>query len=241
MQLVASVSTVLKQSTDPSESLDRGQKVNFSEGSEFDIDSYEEVDGQHIKVTFSNDILGEEGSKTWYAFKPHITLLGNEPDNQPKDEPDANLIEISKKKEGPFNLPGHESTFYLSEPILEGGNFSWAEATKNGSRIPVNKSIVEGILKIAEAMEEIREKFDDVPIIINSWYRDPLTNRRVGGASRSRHLSGDAVDFVVTGIPPHEVNRVMEEWWGSRGGLASASSFTHADLRGYRARWRYGF
>ncbi len=90
-------------------------------------------------------------------------------------------------------------------------------------------------------MLSFRAYFGGKPIQINSWYRDPVSNRRAGGASRSRHLVGDAVDFVVTGIHPQEVNKRLESWWGSKGGLASASCFTHIDTRGCRARWTYGF
>jgi uncharacterized protein YcbK (DUF882 family) len=133
---------------------------------------------------------------------------------------------------------------YLSESSHEsfgvGGNFTWGEATHGGSRIPVNASVVNGIVEIAKAMQEIRE-MRDRPIRVNSWYRDPATNRRVGGASRSRHLTGDAVDFVVRGEHPYDTFDCLNSWWGSKGGLASSTVFTHIDLRGFRARWSYGF
>jgi uncharacterized protein YcbK (DUF882 family) len=90
-------------------------------------------------------------------------------------------------------------------------------------------------------MEEVRQYLGDRPITVNSWYRDPRTNRLIGGARFSRHMTGDAVDFVVAGISPPEVNRRLDSWWGGRGGIASASVFTHIDARGYRARWSYGF
>ena len=90
-------------------------------------------------------------------------------------------------------------------------------------------------------MEEVRDRLGGRPITINSWYRDPVTNRRVGGASRSRHLVGDAVDFVAPGIHPYDVYDRLNRWWGAKGGLASATVFTHIDTRGYYARWSYGF
>lgn len=65
--------------------------------------------------------------------------------------------------------------------------------------------------------------------------------KAVGGASQSRHLVGDAVDFVVVGLHPSEVYSRLDLWWGNRGGLASSSVFTHLDVRGYEARWSYGF
>jgi hypothetical protein len=52
---------------------------------------------------------------------------------------------------------------------------------------------------------------------------------------------GDAVDFVIPGYHPYDVFAELNGWWGSKGGLASATVFTHIDARGYRARWSYGF
>ena len=101
--------------------------------------------------------------------------------------------------------------------------------------------MVYGIIRIARVMEDVRDRLGDRPITINSWYRDPVTNRRVGGASRSRHLNGDAVDFVAPGLHPYNVYDRLNRWWGSKGGLASATVFTHIDARGYYARWSYGF
>ena len=97
------------------------------------------------------------------------------------------------------------------------------------------------MIRIAEALEEIRTMFGNRPMQINSWYRDPVTNAAVGGASMSRHLTGDAVDFVIQGYHPYDVFAELDYWWGSRGGLASSTVFTHIDGRGYRARWDYGY
>lgn len=233
--------TVFKTSTQQSYQLKDSQKVFVKANTEFEITSDQPAENKHIQVVLANVALGTPPLKTWYVFCDHVEIEGSEPDNAPKDEQQSDLIKINSNKTGPIQLPGYDKTFYLSEPIITGGHFSWAEATKNGTRIPTNKTIVENILKIAEVMEEVREYFGNRPIVVNSWYRDPVTNRKVGGATRSRHLSGDAVDFVVEGISPMSVNKRLDSWWGSRGGLASASCFTHIDARGHRARWSYGF
>ena len=94
---------------------------------------------------------------------------------------------------------------------------------------------------MVDVLEEIRKMYGNKPMQINSWYRDPATNAAVGGASQSRHLSGDAVDFVVPGVSCFDVFARLDPWWGSRGGLASSSVFTHIDVRGYKARWDYGY
>lgn len=161
--------------------------------------------------------------------------------NKPQDPVVKPETKISEPDRGrPITVP-KLGVVYLGEPIHPGGHFSWAEATKNGTRIPVSGDIVEGILKVADAMEEVRDYMGGRSITVNSWYRDPVSNRLAGGATRSRHLSGDAVDFIVQGIHPSETHRRLESWWGDRGGIASASCFTHIDCRGTRARWSYGF
>jgi hypothetical protein len=209
------------------------------------------------KLTFEQTKQAfEEFKKKFYLASPN--LLGestvpilldlddevdeDSPRNQPQDPVVKPETKISEPDRGrPITIP-KRGVVYLGEPILgSGGHFSWAEATKNGTRIPVSADIVDGILKVAEAMEKVREYMDQRPITINSWYRDPVSNRKAGGATRSRHLSGDAVDFVVQGIHPKETHRRLEPWWGSRGGIASASCFTHLDCRGHAARWSYGF
>ncbi|MEM6773085.1 MAG: D-Ala-D-Ala carboxypeptidase family metallohydrolase, partial [Bacteroidota bacterium] len=227
----------------------------------------EKSTANHVRIVLATTGLGDRNLKEWYAYAPDIVIEGNAPDNTPhKDDPNASPQPVPKPEPpkptrpappvikpkpapdparpaptGPFRLPGFRSTFYLSEPIVPGGNFTWAEATKNGSRIPVNRDVVYGIIRIARVMEEVRSRLGDRPIRVNSWYRDPVTNRAVGGARYSRHLVGDAVDFVVIGIHSYTVYDRLNSWWGSRGGLASSSIFTHIDARGYYARWSYGY
>ena len=44
------------------------------------------------------------------------------------------------------------------------------------------------------------EKDTEEPIVINSGYRSPQLNRKVGGSPTSNHLTGCAVDIRVAGI-----------------------------------------
>lgn len=234
MKLKVLNDTIFKLDTKQARELEDSQKEIVAGGTEFEVLAHAPAENNHVKVTL-NGSLGPESRNTWYVFSEHIEIEGNEPDNNPNDQEDPK----PERTDG-FRLPGYESTFYLGHPVLKGGNFTWAEATKNGTRIPADKRIVGSILAIADTMEEVRELFGNRAIVVTSWYRDPVTNRRVGGASQSRHLTGGAVDFQVSGVSPFEVQRRLDSWWGSRGGLASASSFTHIDNRGYKARWRYG-
>ncbi|MEO0768183.1 MAG: D-Ala-D-Ala carboxypeptidase family metallohydrolase [Cyanobacteria bacterium J06649_4] len=247
--------------------LSSAEKVFVKNGTEFELSSNQKAEGNHVRITLANTGLGDRNLKDWYAYAPDIVVEGTPSDNtphqndpaEPQPVPDPTPVTpptpptppVPKKPDppapakpaptGPFRLPGFRSTFYLSEPIIPNGNFTWAEATKNGNRIPVSRDVVYGIIRIARVMEEVRSRLGDRPIRVNSWYRDPTTNRAVGGARYSRHLSGDAIDFVVIGVHAYTVYDRLNSWWGSQGGLASSSIFTHIDARGYYARWSYGY
>lgn len=246
--------------------LSADEKIFVKNGTEFELLDNEKATGNHVRISLANTGLGDRNLKNWFAYAPDIVIEGNPADNQPQPNPDDKPQPVppedttpptqpsppvpqpptpapptQPKPTGPFQLPGFRSTFYLSEPIIPNGNFTWAEATKNGSRIPVSRSVVYGIIRIARVMEEVRSRLGDRPIRVNSWYRDPVSNRAVGGAIYSRHLSGDAIDFVVIGLHAYSVFDALNPWWGSQGGLASSSIFTHIDARGYYARWSYGY
>ncbi|MGD1855398.1 MAG: D-Ala-D-Ala carboxypeptidase family metallohydrolase [Leptolyngbyaceae cyanobacterium] len=228
--------TLFKTAPKLSSQLSDRDKIFVKNTTELELVSHELAPSNHVKIELADPSFNNRSELIWYAYKPDIQIEGNELDNQPNKETPP------PKPKGPYiKLPGFRGNFYLSNPIIPGGNFTWGEATHGGSRIPVNINVVYGIIRIARVMEEVRDRLGGRAITVNSWYRDPVTNRRVGGASRSRHLSGDAVDFVAPGIHPYDVYDRLNRWWGSRGGLASATVFTHIDTRGYYARWSYGF
>lgn len=150
-------------------------------------------------------------------------------------------------------IPGISKPVTLDQPIYSGSHFTWAEATKNGTRIPSQTNfggtiipaaqITGNIVKIAKELDKIRSEFGDKPISINSWYRDPVSNQAVGGVRNSQHLLGWAVDIQIQGYTPNTVAAKLTSSW--RGGLGDSSAFTHLDLRhlmGWSsARWDYGF
>lgn len=232
--------TLFKARLARSSQLSVAEKELVPKHTAFTIQSYAEVEGNYLKITLAETALGSDDRITWYAFAPDVAIVGTEPNNRPDDTNPASKIQSSDRGK-PLNLPGFQGFYYTHMPILASGYFTWGQATHDGSRLPVSTEVVYGIIRIAEAMEEIRSLFGNPTIAIKSWYRDPATNLRVGGASKSRHINGDAVDFTVEGYHPHDVYSRLDSWWGDRGGLASSSQFVHIDARGYCARWDYGF
>lgn len=72
------------------------------------------------------------------------------------------------------------------------------------------------------------------PLRIVSGYRCPVHNRAVGGAPRSYHLLGQAVD-----IPRGYAREAQAARAGFLGLGLSGRWVTHVDIRSKRARWRY--
>lgn len=252
-QLLETVSdTFFKAKPIMSSQLLDSEKIFVKNKTVFEVNSYAQPASNHVKVAMQGAYLGPSGRNTWYCFVPDIMISGTEIGNRPDDNnPSSGQSPDPVDRGFSFTLPGFSGTYYSKDPIYwktqynQKGNFTWAEALHfdaNGNyRRPANSGVVYGILRVAKVMEEIRRKYGNVPVQINSWYRDPATNAAVGGASQSRHMSGDAVDFVIGGIHPYDVYANLDGWWGSKGGLASSTVFTHIDVRGYRARWDYGY
>jgi hypothetical protein len=232
--------TVFKAKPTLASQLDHAEKVLVPKQTTLALQSYSEVEGSYLKIAVADTLLGDSDRSVWYAFAPDVELEGTEPNNHPQDSNPTGRVQ-NRDRGQPLNLPGFQGTYYSNTPIIAGGYFTWAQATHGGTRIPASTEVVYGMIHIAEALEEIRVIFGNKPIEIVSWYRDPATNLQVGGTKNSRHLTGDGVNFIVHGLSPQQVYAQLDPWWGARGGLASATKFTHIDARGYRARWAYGF
>lgn len=101
-----------------------------------------------------------------------------------------------------------------------------------GCSAPAN--VVTNLRILAFMLQRIREHFGR-PIIISSGYRCVAHNTKVGGASRSFHISGMAADFTITGVLPSvvqkEVAKMMQDGRLLNGGLGIYNTFTHYDIR----------
>ncbi|MEM9543536.1 MAG: D-Ala-D-Ala carboxypeptidase family metallohydrolase [Cyanobacteria bacterium P01_E01_bin.42] len=227
--LVMTQDSIFKVKPVQSSTLGDAEKLPVTQR-ELAIKSFEDI-GSHLRVVLLNPI-GDRSE--WYVFEGHVDMLSIENYAAPKDPPPP---PAPKNRGRLIRVPG-KGQVYTGDPIISGGNFTWAEATKGGSRIPVNASITNNIVRMAGRMQEVREKLGNRSINVTSWYRPPNVNRAVGGARNSTHLRGYAVDFNAAGLTPREVQRILDPWW--RGGLGYGRTFTHLDGRNYRARWNYG-
>lgn len=236
--------TVLKPSAKMSNQIPREEMVNITAGSKLPILAYAmEPDNIHFRVTLNPDKINlkelhKSGKNTWFIWRVAMAdPAGFSDDNRPNDDvPKPSTTGFS------FTLPGFSTAFNSAQSIAGASNFTWGEALHSNSqgkyRRPASKAIAENIMKIARVLEEVRAIVNQ-PIIVTSWYRDPATNAAIGGASQSRHMVGDAVDFDIPGADLRRIYNQLDPWWGSRGGLARGARFIHIDARGYRARWNY--
>lgn len=132
------------------------------------------------------------------------------------------VIKYSKKKDGSEKL----ST-----------NFTVKEfACKDGSdTIYISQELV-------KVLQKIRTKFKK-SITINSGYRTPTYNRKIGGSYSSYHTKGMAADIAIKGVDPLQVALYAHSILGSTGGVEVGSysegtdGYIHIDVRtsGWRA------
>lgn len=118
-------------------------------------------------------------------------------------------------------------------------NFHYAEfASKDGSPLP--EGLKQNLIELAQNLQVLRD-FVGVPIKINSGYRSPEHNRKVGGAKKSLHLRAMAADIVVADHTPQQVRAIIEklikEGKMKQGGIGLYNTFLHYDIRGERKRW----
>ncbi|GDY25296.1 hypothetical protein AHAT_11860 [Agarivorans sp. Toyoura001] len=119
--------------------------------------------------------------------------------------------------------------------------FAWKEfACHDNDKTPVPTELRPSIKTLAGQLDVLRKELGK-PIKINSAYRTPEHNRKVGGTKNSLHVQAKAADIAVSGMAPKEVHAKVLELIASKkmadGGLGLYNTFVHYDVRGYKARW----
>lgn len=86
-------------------------------------------------------------------------------------------------------------------------------------------------------LENIRKYFGS-KIIINSGYRSPSYNRKVGGVGNSLHTKGKAADIYVYGVSPLDVASYCKKIGIKGVGCYMYSNFVHIDTRSTPFYWK---
>ena len=95
-----------------------------------------------------------------------------------------------------------EEIIQLNSQAQLSEHFKLGEFTKSGSHpevynIPSHEAIA-NLKRLCPWLEVLRKR-SGTPIVINSGYRSPQLNRKIGGVATSNHLTGCAVDIRVSG------------------------------------------
>jgi uncharacterized protein YcbK (DUF882 family) len=117
-------------------------------------------------------------------------------------------------------------------------NFNLNEFNKHN--FPLTETILRNIQELAKNLQVLRDEVKK-PIKITSGFRDPSFNKKIGGATQSRHITGQAADLKIEGYTPKQVAAIIEKLIASgkmkQGGLGIYKTWIHYDIRLTKARW----
>lgn len=120
-------------------------------------------------------------------------------------------------------------------------NFNKSEFdSKDGAVMP--NDVLKNVQQLAQNIQVIRDNAG-VPIGINSGYRSPSHNRKVGGVPNSEHVKGKAGDLSPKGITPKKlydiIIKLINDGKIYNGGVGLYDTFVHYDIGGKGRRWDY--
>ena len=90
--------------------------------------------------------------------------------------------------------------------------------------------------ELVKILQNVRDHFGKA-VVITSAYRTLSHNKKAGGASGSRHLTGEAADFTIKGISPAKIGYYLEGLSASGIGVYVSRGFVHVDVR-ENGKWR---
>lgn len=105
---------------------------------------------------------------------------------------------------------------------------------------PVPQQYFRNVKKVANQLQVLRDYLGE-PVRILSAYRTPSHNKKVGGASRSFHLTASAADITTKSKTPRQLAAIVERLIAKGsltfGGLGIYPGFIHVDIRTNKSRW----
>lgn len=197
---------------------------------------------QELKTSYKNSVYNILVNATTVQQASDVVLMNFErPANaaaQKSKRATMGQVYYDKYVKGVENTTMATNTYKKGQKTKLSENFSSLEFDCHGSGC-CSETIINP--KLVEYVQKIRDHFGK-SITVTSGYRCPVHNKRIGGATGSRHSKGDAADIVVQGVTPREVAKYAESI-GIKGiGLYETSAdgyFTHIDTRDKKSFW-YG-
>lgn len=90
--------------------------------------------------------------------------------------------------------------------------------------------------ELVDKIEKVRVHFGKA-VHVNSGYRTPTYNKKVGGATQSQHCYGMACDIHIRFVKPKDIASYLETIMGNKGGIGIYKNFVHVDVREKKSRW----
>jgi len=110
---------------------------------------------------------------------------------------------------------------------------------RDGTKVP--EIYICNVIELIQNLQKLRDKLR-FPIHVNSGYRSPDYNSKIGGVKSSQHLFAKAADITCRDYTPNEIANIIEAMIAAgelkEGGVGRYKGFTHYDIRGTRARWK---
>ncbi|MCL1974705.1 MAG: D-Ala-D-Ala carboxypeptidase family metallohydrolase [Firmicutes bacterium] len=130
------------------------------------------------------------------------------------------VVKYSKQTDGKNQLTAN---FKVEEMACKDG----------GDEIRIDSELIAILQKIRDYVK--------CSVNINSGYRSPIYNAKVGGSPNSQHIQGKAADISLSGITPLQVAQYAESLGVGGIGYAPAGqgNFVHLDTRVVPCRWEY--
>ena len=197
---------------------------------------------QELKTSYKNSVYNILVNATTVQQASDVVLMNFErPANaaaQKSKRAAMGQVYYDKYAKGVENTTMATNTYKKGQKTKLSENFNSLEFDCHGSGC-CSETIINP--KLVEYVQKIRDHFGK-SITVTSGYRCPTHNKRIGGATGSRHSKGDAADIVVSGVAPKEVAKYAESI-GIKGiGLYETNAdghFTHIDTRDVKSFW-YG-
>ena len=108
--------------------------------------------------------------------------------------------------------------------------------TVNEFRCKDNSDVIFIAQALVDILQAIRNHYGKA-VHINSAYRTPTYNKKVGGATYSQHLYGTAADIRINGVKPKDLAAYIETLMPNYGGIGIYPTFVHVDIRKTKSRW----